>query len=100
MDASVLKFSFQPSVSMGEVESTLQLAMLAAECLHGEDRVRLEARAKLDTAGRTCVADVTTEVGRTFALVFGGFVRREFGEQAVRVSRLEPALNSRTAGAA
>ena len=81
-------FSFDASVPMAEGEATLRLALLAVECLHGEDRVHLEARATIDRAARTCIIDLTAEVGRTLALVFGGYVRREFGRDAVDLVRV------------
>lgn len=88
MAHETVRFSFDASVPMPEVEATLRLAQLAVESLHGEDRVRLEAKAAVDHAARTCVIDRTAEVGRTLALVFGGYVRREFGDGAVTVTRV------------
>jgi hypothetical protein len=85
MDRSTVKFAFKDSVPMPEVEATLRLALLAAESLHGEDRVRIETRARLDRGGRACVIDTATEVGRTLAAIFGGYVRREFGEEAIGI---------------
>jgi hypothetical protein len=72
---------------MDEVEGTLHLARLAAESLHGEDRVRLDAKFAIDRAAHTCVIDTTCEVGRTLALIFAGYARREFGDDAVRMER-------------
>jgi hypothetical protein len=86
MDRSTVKFAFNDSVSMPEVEATLRLALLAAESLHGEDRLRLETRTKIDRARHACLVDTTTEVGRTLAAIFGGYVRREFGEEAVQIA--------------
>ncbi|MCC7409534.1 MAG: hypothetical protein IT442_15830 [Phycisphaeraceae bacterium] len=87
MTHSRVTFTFQDSVPMAEVESTLRLAVLAVESLHGEDRVRLEARAKVDRQARVCVIDTSLDVGRTLATVFGGFVRREFGEEAFTIAQ-------------
>ncbi len=85
MDRSTVKFAFNDSVSMPEVEATLRLALLAVESLHGEDRLRLETRTKVDRARHACLVDTTTEVGRTLAAIFGGYVRREFGEEAIGI---------------
>lgn len=87
MSDSAITFLFSVPVSMPEVEATLHLARLAVESLHGEDRVAQETMASVDRASRTCVIDATREVGRTLALVFGGYVRREFGDDAVRMLR-------------
>ncbi len=81
-------FRFAASVPMDEVQSTLQLARLAAASLHGEDRVRLHADSHVDIARRTCEIDTSREAGRTMALIFGGYVRREFGDDAVFVQRI------------
>lgn len=83
-----IRFSFAASVCMQEVEATLRLAILAVQSLHGEDRVRLEAKAELDRDARVCVVDTTSRVSRTLALVFGGYVRREFGPEAVTVQHI------------
>jgi len=85
MNRSTVKFAFNDSVSMPEVEATLRLALLAVESLHGEGRLRLETRAKIDHVRRACFVDTTTDVGRTLAAIFGGYVRREFGEEAIGI---------------
>lgn len=80
-------FSFHSTVPMLDVEETLRLAVLAVECLHGEDRVRMESRASIDLRRRRCVIETISEVGRTLALLFGGYTRREFGSDRVRLQR-------------
>lgn len=87
MDNSMVKFAFQNSVSMPEVEATLRLALLAVQSLHGEDRLRMEAHVNIDHARHTCLIDTAPEVGQTLAVIFAGYVRREFGEEAVRIER-------------
>jgi hypothetical protein len=91
MNATTVQFSFDASVPMAEVEATLRLALMAVESIHGEDRVRLEASFGIDRESRVCVIGSSTDAGRLLALVFGGFVRREFGEAAVRVAHLRVA---------
>lgn len=78
-------FLFDRSVPMADVEDTLRLAKLAVECLHGEDRVMLEARASVDVRRRLCVIGTFSDVGRTLALLFGGYSRREFGSDRVKL---------------
>lgn len=80
---TLAKFRFHDAVSMDEVHATLRLAVLAIQSVHGEERVRLEAPIQVDAQARTCVIDATRRVGRTLALVFAGYVRREFGGHMV-----------------
>lgn len=72
-------FHFGPSVDMRQVKMTLLLARLAAEILHGAECVELQTRTKFDVERRIVRVDTTHPVGRHLALVFCGFVRREFG---------------------
>jgi len=80
---TAIRFTFDDSASMEEVAGTLHLARIAAESLHGEDRVRLETAFVIDRPGRACIIDAACEAGRTLALIFGGYARREFGGGAV-----------------
>jgi hypothetical protein len=86
-DNALVTFCFGDTTPLDEVRGTLDLALLAAESLHGPDRVRLEARTQIDPARLTCAIDASTEVGRTLSALFLGYARREFGEQLLRVSR-------------
>jgi hypothetical protein len=79
------RFVFDRPISMNAVHGTLRLAQLAAESLHGQDRVALEAARKFDREQRCVVIDVSTDVGRTLAAVFLGYARREFGPDAIEV---------------
>lgn len=99
MNRSIVRFAFDMSAPMSEVETTLRLALLAVESLHGEDRVRLDAKFAIDRAARVCVIDAACEVGRTLVLIFGGYARREFGEGAVRMERASPPRKDMIAGA-
>lgn len=90
MTHTSIRFTFDGTVPIDEVEQTLRLALLAVESLHGEDRVLLETASHVERASRTCVVDTSTDVGRTLALVFAGFVRREFGDEAVTVHFVQP----------
>ena len=101
-DARGVHLDFGSSVSMGEVAGTLELALLAAESLHGADRVQLDAGWSMDPRGRRVVIDTGTRAGRTLALIFMGFIRREFGSGAARVYRVRGAGDAgpRLAGAA
>jgi hypothetical protein len=85
MSATWATFTFKPDIAMGEVEATLRLAVIATEALHGEARVQAEAQPRVEPRSRTCAIAVVTDVGATLATIFGGYVRREFGEDAVNV---------------
>lgn len=98
MNATTAKFTFSRTVPMPDVEATLRLAILACESLHGEDRVRLETYIRTARAMRAVEIDTASDVGRTLAIVFGGYVRREFGEEAFEIERFTPADLSSTAG--
>lgn len=87
MNRDIYKFSFKDHVPLKEVEESLLLAVLAAECLQGRSRVRMEASFRLDKEKRSCVIDAGTEVGSNIARIFTGFLAREFGEEAFRVER-------------
>jgi hypothetical protein len=91
MDNTATRFVFDRHVSIKDMSGTLRLAQLAAESLHGQDRVELEASCSLDRDERCVVIQTVTEVGRTLAAVFLGYARREFGAEAVTVV---PALRS------
>lgn len=82
-------FTFGVEVSMEEVDGTLRLSLMAAESLHGADRVRLEASMHLDPLHRTCAIATHTPVGRSLAVIFLGYLRREFGEGAVDLVKRE-----------
>src|SRR5262245_46043802 len=88
MTRELYRYQFGPQAPPEEVEATLVLALFAAESLHGEAQVRLDASHYLDAGGRACVIDASTAVGRDLNRVFVGFLRREFGADAFRVERL------------
>jgi len=87
----IYRYRFERDVPMREARESLLLAVLAAECLHGESRVRLDAEYRFSRAKRTCVIDATTEVGRDISRIFTGFAIKEFGEDAFHVERIERA---------
>ncbi len=84
----VYRYSFEKDVPLQDVEESLLLAVLAAECLHGESRVRLDAGYFLDKDGGACVIDAGTPVGQDLNKVFTGFCIREFGEDSFKVERV------------
>jgi hypothetical protein len=95
-----IELEFDRSVPMTEVAGTLQLARLAAESVHGTERVELDAVATLDRRARRVAIDTTTPSGHTLALVFLGYARREFGADTVTVYRSSVSAAGETVGAA
>ena len=89
MNREIRRYAFEDAVPPAEIESTLLLAVLAAEGLHGQSRVRLDAAYSFDAEKHACVIDATSDVGRDICRVFTGFALREFGESAFSVSRVD-----------
>jgi hypothetical protein len=90
MNAEIYRYSFAPSVPFEEVEASLLLAIMAAESLHGQTQVRLDAGHALDAEKRCVVIDAATVVGRDVNRLFAGFISREFGEDVFQVERAAP----------
>lgn len=91
MAREVYRYVFREAVPFAEVLATVDLALIAVESLHGESRSRLDARFSDDAVKRTIVIDASTDVGRALNQVFIGYARREFGEDAVSVERVDRA---------
>jgi len=87
MDTRSYRYEFHEGVPLQEVEETLMLAALAVESLHGRSQLRLDAAFRLDKAARTCVVDARSDVGRSIARIFTGFLVREFGDEAFSIRR-------------
>lgn len=83
----VRRYTFKTPIPAGDIEETLLLAVLAAEGLHGQSQVRLDASYSFDEEKHACVIDCGSDVGRDVCRIFGGFAIREFGEDAFEVSR-------------
>ena len=88
MSRQARRYSFSASVPEDEIENTLALAVFAAEGLHGQSRVRLEATYCFVPEKHACVIDDASDVGRDICRMFTGFAIREFGEAAFAVSRV------------
>jgi len=88
MNRELYRYNFDSKIPIQDVEESLLLAVLAAESLHGRSLVRLDASFCLDSKKRSCAVDSATDVGRSIARIFTGFLTREFGEEAFRVVRV------------
>ena len=88
MDTNAYRYEFPPGVPIDEVEDTLMLSALAVECLHGRTQLRLDGAFRLDKEGHSCVVDGRSDVGRSIARIFTGFLTREFGEDGFKVRKV------------
>jgi len=102
MRSDIYRYVFNDSVPIEEAEATLHLAILAAESLFGESRVRMDEAYSIDEGARVCVIDATSEVGRSICRIFTGYLIREFGQDRFTVrAAAAPCAHSRAkAGAA
>jgi len=89
--SEIYRYRFSKGFPMLEVEQSLHLAILAAECLHGESRVRMDAGYSISEEKRAIVVDAGTQVGHDICRIFTGFAIKEFGEDAFKVRRAEGA---------
>jgi hypothetical protein len=87
----IYRYTFSAEVPVEEIEASLLVAVLAAESLHGEAQVRLDASHYFDPEQRACVIDAGTAVGRDLNRLFVGFLRREIRQDAFQVERVESA---------
>ena len=82
-----ITLTLSSDVPFENAQDTLQLAVMAAQSLHGAERVELEAPALLDAVSNSVTIGSDTDVGRTLATIFLGYIRREYGASAARVNR-------------
>lgn len=88
MGTGIYRYTFQPSVPPAEIEAALVLAIFAAEVLHGEAQVQLDAGHCFDRHRLICVVDAATAVGRDIARLFVGFLQRELDPDSFKVERV------------
>lgn len=89
MTREIYRFEFGKDAPAQGVEETLLLAVIAAECLHGSARVRLEASYCMDQNTGVCVIDPGSDAGQDIVRIFTGLAIREFGEDSFKVRRIE-----------
>ena len=88
MVRNIVRFKFSEPVEPYEVEDDVCLAIFAAECLHGQPRVRLELSYLVDEAGSRCVLDVRGSAGEDAARIFTGLSTARVGEGSFKVERV------------
>lgn len=86
MNNTIQKFTFDDSVDLEQAEGTLLLSIIAAEALHGQAAVRLEARYLFSNEKRACVIERRGKASDDVIKIFTGFLIHEFGEDAFGVS--------------
>lgn len=94
MPGRIYRFTFDKSVPLLDAEMSLHLAILAAEGLFGEARVRMEAGYHVDQSHRLITVDGTGCVGACIVRIFTAFLIREFGPDAFEVRRVPATLAS------
>ncbi len=94
MNTTVYNYRFESGVPLGEAESTLARAIVAAEALHGSANVRLGTRYSINEPHHACVIEARHKAGGTVARIFTGFLIHEFGEDSFKVSREEGASSA------
>ena len=88
MIAQVYKFKFLSGPALREAEKTLLLATVAAEGLHGEARVRMDATYVVDKDLNTIAVDTSSRVGQDIASIFTAYITKELGQGEFMVRRL------------
>ena len=83
---TIQKLTFKPDVDLEQAEGTLLLSIIAAEALHGQAAVRLEARYLFSNEKRACVIECRGKVSDDVIKIFTGFLIHEFGEDAFQVT--------------
>jgi hypothetical protein len=91
-----VRLTFTPGVLVDEVAATLDLSLFAIRSMFGDDAVSIDGVWVLEPGPRAVTIDTSTRVGRSLALVFLGYVRREFRDENVGVLR----FSGRKGGAA
>jgi hypothetical protein len=91
----VCRFKFPEGLDKDTIEAQMALAIVAAECVFGQAKVRISAgycitsHSQAEDSERYQVAiDVSTDVGEFIAQVFTGLVIRQLGEDKFTVDRV------------
>ena len=74
MNGDVYKYNFDELIPIDDIESSLLLAILGVESLHGESQAQLDVRHLLDADRRECVIDASTPAGCDLNRLFVGYL--------------------------
>jgi hypothetical protein len=88
MRQAIDQYVFDADINVSQIRDILSLTVLATQSVFGRCRTLTDTAFDLDVDG-VCWIDVSSEVGEHLSQVFGGFVRREFGDR-VRSLRSGP----------
>ena len=89
MSKRIYRYQFSALVALADVESSILLAEMAIESIHGESDSELDLGYFLHREKRQLIVDATTEVGRDFNRILVGFFRREFTGNDFTVERVD-----------
>ena len=84
----ICRFRFSGDMEREAVEAQLAQAVLGAECVFGQARVRISVAYVMSDDGGRLAIDVSNEVGEHVAQLFTGLITRQFGEEAFSVERI------------
>lgn len=87
MEANIYIFTVRPDIPFDEAMSTLRIATGAAEALVGATALQLDASQRVEASERRITVGGAPYVRDAIAKVFLSFVRRQFGDDAIVVSR-------------
>jgi len=79
MIRTAYRFSFEPEVSMDDVEKALGLSTIAVESIHGEQAMMIDGKFAVNKRARTCLIDAETQLGADLARVLAGFMNNNSG---------------------
>lgn len=86
MNETTYRFRFNDTIELDEAESTLHLAILAAEGLFSEALLRVSFSYRRDDEGHCLHVNGGDEISETVIRIFVSFVIKEFGSTAFTVS--------------
>ena len=87
MTNELYRYQFNENVPFVDVIESLVLSVLAVEFLYGDAAIRLDAAYDIDKESRMCEIDNGTDVGRSIALIFTGYLSRQFGDKMFTLER-------------
>ena len=79
MIRTAYRFSFEPDISMDEVEKALALSTIAVESIYGESAMMVDGKFTVSKRARTCLIDAETQLGQDLAKVLARFLNTNHG---------------------
>ncbi len=86
--ATLYKFRFPDNTSFDHVDETLQLAVTAAESLHGEARMDLDVKFWSEPQNGCVVIDAATAPGKDLAVIFIGLLNKTTERRSYGIERI------------